>query len=351
MIIAAFLFVAILGLLIYLDARKPKNYPPGPEWLPLIGSALSVYHLRKKTGLLHLTTAELAKKYGPVLGLKLGKDRIVIVHGIQANREFLSSDDLCGRPDGFFYKLRTWGERKGVLLTDENFWHEQRRYVLRNLREFGFGRRNMSAMIENESILMIEHLKKRITEQNNGSLTINFETFFSVHVLNTLWTMMAGIRYNPEDKILVNLQSDLNKLFGQIDMIGTLFSHFPVLRFIAPDFSGYNLYVKTHEPIWNFIRNEVKKHKETWDPSNPRDLIDTYLNILNGSDKPESFSELQLLALCLDFFMAGSETTSKSLGFGFLYLLLNPDVQKKAQEEIDRVVGRDRLISLDDRPK
>lgn len=64
-----------------------------------------------------------------------------------------------------------------------------------------------------------------------------------------------------------------------------------------------------------------------------------------------TFSESQLLAICMDMFMAGSETTSKSLGFGFLYLLLNPEVQKKAQEEIDRVVGRDRLPTLNDRPK
>lgn len=350
MYLAVILFIAILALLLYLDTRKPKNYPPGPDWLPLIGSAWTVYRLRKKTGLLHLTTAELAKKYGPILGLKLGQDRIVIVHGMPDNREFLMSDDLSGRPNGFFYKLRTWGERKGVLLTDETFWQEQRRYVLRNLREFGFGRRNMSSMIEEEAAHMVEHLKQRVIN-NGGSLTINFETFFGVHVLNTLWTMMAGIRYNPDDKILKDLQSNLNKLFIQLDMIGTLFSHFPILRFVAPEYSGYNLYVKTHEPIWRFIRNELRKHKETWDPNNPRDLIDTYLNILNGSDKPESFSELQLLALCLDFFMAGSETTSKSLAFGFLYLLLYPDVQKKAQEEIDRVIGRDRLPSLDDRPK
>lgn len=63
------------------------------------------------------------------------------------------------------------------------------------------------------------------------------------------------------------------------------------------------------------------------------------------------YTEDQLLAICLDMFMAGSETTSKSLGFCFLYLILYPDVQKKAQEEIDRVVGRDRLPSLQDRPK
>ncbi len=49
--------------------------------------------------------------------------------------------------------------------------------------------------------------------------------------------------------------------------------------------------------------------------------------------------------------MAGSETTSKSLGFGFLYLLLYPEVQRKAQKEIDRVVGRERMPTLNDRPK
>ena len=53
----------------------------------------------------------------------------------------------------------------------------------------------------------------------------------------------------------------------------------------------------------------------------------------------------------MDMFMAGSETTSKSLGFEFLYLLRNPEIQKKAQEEIDSVVGRDRLPTLDDKSK
>lgn len=49
--------------------------------------------------------------------------------------------------------------------------------------------------------------------------------------------------------------------------------------------------------------------------------------------------------------MAGSETTTKSLGFGFLYMLLYPEVQVKAREELDRVVGRNRMPNLNDRPK
>lgn len=348
--IAVILFLAILGLLAYLDTKKPKNYPPGPKWLPLIGSAPTLYRLRKKTGLLHLASAELAKKYGPIVGLKVGKDRTVIVYGLQEMREFLQNEDLAGRPQGPYYEIRTFGDRKGVMLTDEEFWQEQRRYVLRNLREFGFGRRNMSAMIEDEALMMVQRIKAMV-EDSKGPLVIPMTRVFGIHILNTLWTMMAGIRYSPEDKEVKNLQTLLNELFIRIDMMGTLFSHFPILRFIAPDFSGYNLYVKAHEPLWKFIKDEIERHKKTFDASHPRDLIDMYLIMLNDPCRPQSFSEKQLLAICVDLFMAGSETTSKSIGFGFLYLLLNPDVQKKAQEEIDLVVGRNRLPTLEDRPK
>lgn len=56
------------------------------------------------------------------------------------------------------------------------------------------------------------------------------------------------------------------------------------------------------------------------------------------------------MALCLDMFMAGSETTNNSISFGMMYLVLNPDVQKKAQEEIDKVLGG-RPATMDDRTK
>lgn len=66
---------------------------------------------------------------------------------------------------------------------------------------------------------------------------------------------------------------------------------------------------------------------------------------------PEIISESQLLAICVDLFIAGSETTSKALGFGFLNLILNPQVQRKAHEEIDRIIGRDRSPTLADKPR
>jgi len=52
-----------------------------------------------------------------------------------------------------------------------------------------------------------------------------------------------------------------------------------------------------------------------------------------------------------DFFVAGGETTSTTLRWAILLISYFPEVQKKLQEEIDSVVGRERLPSLDDREK
>lgn len=115
MLVAIIFFLVILGLLAYLDTRKPKNYPPGPNWIPIIGSAHIVAEKRKKTGYLYKATAEMSRTYGPIIGLKVGKDLLVVVYGKHEIREFLSSDDLSGRPTGPFFDMRTWGERRGEI--------------------------------------------------------------------------------------------------------------------------------------------------------------------------------------------------------------------------------------------
>jgi cytochrome P450 len=63
------------------------------------------------------------------------------------------------------------------------------------------------------------------------------------------------------------------------------------------------------------------------------------------------YADMQLVSLCLDLFMAGSETTSNTLGFAVLYMLLHPDVQRRAQDELDSVVGRSNQPLLQHRPR
>jgi len=85
----------------------------GPKWLPVLGSALTVNSLRKQTGYLYRATICLAESYGPIVGLKVGKDRQVVCCGYNAIKEMLTKEEFDGRPQGPFYETRTWGTRRG----------------------------------------------------------------------------------------------------------------------------------------------------------------------------------------------------------------------------------------------
>lgn len=54
---------------------------------------------------------------------------------------------------------------------DERLWVEQRRFVLRHLKEFGFGRTSMVTIIEDEASKLVEHFKKLLRDGYNHEIT------------------------------------------------------------------------------------------------------------------------------------------------------------------------------------
>ena len=86
------------------------------------------------------------------------------------------------------------------------------------------------------------------------------------------------------------------------------------------------------------FRQSIKEHKETLDPSAPRDFIDYYIMEIEKT-KDDDFSEDQLMGIIFDLFIAGAETTSTTLKWAVLFLTVNPDVQKKCRKEIQDTIG------------
>lgn len=68
-------------------------------------------------GYLYLASAHLSERYGPVVGVRVGRDRQVICYGYEAIKEMLTKEEFDGRPQGPFYEIRTWGTRKGKSST------------------------------------------------------------------------------------------------------------------------------------------------------------------------------------------------------------------------------------------
>lgn len=83
-----------------------------------------------------------------------------------------------------------------------------------------------------------------------------------------------------------------------------------------------------------------------------RSLVDRYLKILNEDcDEKPSFTDKQLIMTLVDFMFPALSAVPSALVYAIKLVMHNPRVQKKVQEEIDRIVGTGRLVTWEDRKK
>ncbi|KMQ94445.1 putative cytochrome p450 305a1-like protein [Lasius niger] len=285
--------------------------------------------------------------YGPILGLKLGNQKVVVISTYDLVKKALLCEDLNGRPDGFFFRVRSFGKRKGLLFTEDTTWTQCRRFTMRHLRMFGLGQSAMKKQLVIEARELVDHLQK-LSER--GAVPMHMA--FDVAVLNSLWFMIAGHRFRYEDEKLQEALVVVHDAFRLMDPLGGVMSQMPFLRFVIPELSGYNELMRILEKLWGFLDEEIKMHESEPSDNKPRDLIDAFLSEMsNKSDDENTFFDREnLLVLCLDLFMAGSKTTTDTLATTFLFLSLHPEWFKLLQTELDTVVGRLRAPLEDDLP-
>ncbi|XP_011646191.1 methyl farnesoate epoxidase-like [Pogonomyrmex barbatus] len=340
-----YLFFALACLYCIYDCIKPRNYPPGPAWLPFFGCILKFGWLRSKHGYIYTALQELSRTYGPILGLKLGNQNVVVISTYDLVKKGLLQEEFNSRPDGFFFRVRAFGKRKGVLFIEGPMWTQCRRFTMRHLRTFGIGQSTMRERLTLEAQNLISHLER--TSEHGPVL---MHTVFDVAVLNSLWFMIAGHRFLYEDPKLQEALVLVHDAFRLTDTLGGVISQMPFLRFVIPELSGYNELMRILENLWRFLDEEIEMHEKDQSNDQPRDLIDAFLSEIykNNENEDTIFDRENLLVLCLDLFLAGSKTTSDTLATTFLFLSLHPEWLKILQAELDDVVGRSRPPTEDD---
>ena len=74
---------------------------------------------------------------------------------------------------------------------------------------------------------------------------------------------------------------------------------------------------------------------------------------MSSSPKESSFYDVRghhnLESSILDLLLAGTETTSTALTWAILFLIRYPEIQNKLHKELDTVIGRNELPTLDNR--
>ncbi|KAL9701536.1 hypothetical protein quinque_004977 [Culex quinquefasciatus] len=157
-------------------------------------------------------------------------------------------------------------------------------------------------------------------------------------VLNVLWTLSTGQRIERDDNRLQMLLKLLRKRSGQFDLAGGLLNQMPWLRFLAPNWSGYNLVVDFNRQLMEFFAETIRNHYETYtDDKSSNDLIYAYIReIRNQNHNPgTTFTEKQMLMTILDLSLAGGLNTSTVTDLLLLMMVVRPDIQAKVHQEID----------------
>ncbi|XP_062241317.1 uncharacterized protein LOC133951410 [Platichthys flesus] len=337
-VILAGLIVALLWVLT-VKSRRKYNLPPGPVALPLVGN---LPQLDKNAPF--KSFLKLSETYGPVMTLHLGWQRTVVLVGYDAVKEALvdQADDFTGRGPLPFLMKATRGY--GLGISNGERWRQLRRFTLSTLRDFGMGRKGMEEWIQEES----QHLRERIDSFKAAPFDPTFQ--FSLTVSNVICCMVFGERFCYEDKQFLQLLNIISETlqFGS-SPLGQMYNVFPWLMERLPGRQHY--FFARIEEVRDFIEMKIHEHKDTLDPSSPRDYIDCFL-VRSEQEKNNPTNEFHhdnLVSTVLNLFLAGTETTSSTIRYAISVLIKYPDIQEKMQQEIDRVVGKDRCPKMEDR--
>ncbi|KAJ1149063.1 hypothetical protein NDU88_001881 [Pleurodeles waltl] len=158
-------------------------------------------------------------------------------------------------------------------------------------------------------------------------------------VANIIVAIVFGHRFNYNDPIFLRLMSLINESLRLLAApIVLLYNAFPFIGFLP---GAHRRVMENVKEMDAFITESFVEHLEKLNANDQRSLIDTFL-VRQKEEKsnPDTyFHDKNLKCVVRNLFTAGMETTSTSLRWGMLLMMKYPDIQRKVQEEIERVLG------------
>ncbi|XP_042553814.1 cytochrome P450 2D17-like isoform X1 [Dipodomys spectabilis] len=340
--------VAIFLLLVDLMHRRQRwaaRYPPGPVPLPGLGNLLQMDFQN-----LPYCFYKLRHQFGDVFSLQLAWKPVVVINGLEAVREALviHRDNTADRPPMPIYEHLGFGPRaRGVILAPyEQAWREQRRFALSTLRNFGLGKKSLEQWVTEEAGCLCA----AFADQAGGPFSPM--ALLNKAVCNVIASLIYARRFEYDDASLDRMLEVVRRSANEDSgFLPELLNAVPVLLRI-PGLPGKVF--PAQKAFMDLLDELLAEHKMTRDPAEPlRDLTDAFLaEVEKAKGNPNSsFNEDNLRMVVVDLFTAGMVTTSTTLSWALLLMILHPDVQRRVQQEIDEVIGQARRPEMGDQAR
>ncbi|XP_037701673.1 cytochrome P450 2D17-like isoform X2 [Choloepus didactylus] len=359
--------VAVFVLLLDLMHRRvlwAPRYPPGPLPLPGLGNFLQVDPKDMPNSF-----NKLRRRFGDVFGVQLGWKPVVVVNGLAAVREaaLQRGEDTSDRPPvPLREQLGSGPHAQGVIAARYGpAWREQRRFSVSTMRDFGLGKKSLEQWVTEEAACLCAAFTDYDGECRTEGAGTRGATLPDPHppspgrpfspnrhlnqaVCNVIASLTHGRRFEYSDPSFRKLLGLLEGSEKDSAFLREAVNAFPVLLRI-PGMAGKAFPRQTG--LIHLLDELLTEHRQDWDPAQPpRDLTDVFMGeVEKAKGNPESsFNDANLRVVVADLFIAGMVTTSITLTWALLLMILHPDVQGRVQNEIDEVIGRGRRPEMVD---
>ncbi|KAI1308260.1 cytochrome protein [Xylaria venustula] len=342
---SALLFVTALMVVIRVTLsffqKKPAPLPPGPKGLPILGNVLDL-PLRGERECDHWLKHK--DIYGPISSITALGQTIVILHSPELAVELLEKRSLKygTRPPLAFAESVGWTQSLPIMPYNDTY--RARRKLMHTM----MGTKAIVAPYLALQTAEVHRFLFRVLRQPE-SLVNHIKTEAAAIILKIVY----GYTVDPhKPDPLVELVDEAMEQFSAAVVPGAwLVDVMPVLKYI-PDWLPGGRWKRTSRE-WHAVLKETSEKplqfaqqrmaRGNKDKNFVTKFYEGKEDIVTGWDNDN------IKWSALTTYGGGADTTVNAISSFFLAMTLFPEVQLKAREEIDRVVGTDRLPSFNDR--
>ncbi|KAH9477965.1 Cytochrome P450 monooxygenase 208 [Psilocybe cubensis] len=346
------IFLALITKTFLTIKKEKRHFPPGPKGLPLIGNALDF-----PTKNLGPEYAQWGKKYNSkfnsisdILHASAFGSHVIIINSRQiadelfdrraakfSDRPSLHTLDLCGMTS-YNLAIMRYGDK----------WRLGRKYALQIFRQAASPPNDFSNTIVNsvhKALKGLLNTPENLWDHNKMlSISIPMSSMYGYDAKST------------DDPCIVAADETFSLGMELASPGGSLINIIPLLRYVPPWFPGAVSQRKaelsrkltalmisiplefTKTRVVGFGRREAR-------PSVVGDFLKKKNTV--GCSKED---EEAIMSVASTAYAAASDTTQSATGTFIYLMVVNPDIQIKAQAQIDSVLGGKRLPTYEDRP-
>ncbi|KAK6256670.1 hypothetical protein QUC31_000129 [Theobroma cacao] len=319
----------------------------GSSW-PVIGHL----HLLGGPQPAHIVLGDMAEKYGPIFTIKMGVYRALVVNNWETAKECLTTNDkaFASRPKTLAMELLSYDHAMFGFAPYGPYWRQMRKVAtLELLSSYRLDR--LKHVRQSEIKTSLKELYQHWSENKDSSdkVLVEMKAWFRDVTLNVILRMIVGKRIPSSDSDAEGERwKDALRDFFDLSGKFVISDALPFLKWL--DIGGDERFMKKvtkelDEVAEGWLQDH-KRMKASGNQESDQDFMDVMFSILSDVGKHDADTINK--ATCLAMILAASDTTMVTLTWALSLLLNNRGALKKAQEELDIHVGRDKLVEESD---